>query len=70
MIQASEKLRGFFGPVPSGRSLLLWLVLALWPSVTHWVYSLSILLWCLGYAIFLAHYVPILGSPRVDGQDG
>ncbi|MAR73601.1 MULTISPECIES: NnrS family protein [unclassified Halomonas] len=46
------------------------LVLALWPSVTHWVYSLSILLWCLGYAIFLAHYVPILGSPRVDGQDG
>ena len=27
MIQASEKLRGFFGPVPSGRSLLLWLML-------------------------------------------
>ena len=46
------------------------LVLALWPSITHWVYSLSILLWCLGYAIFLAHYVPILGSSRVDGQDG
>ncbi|MBY5983291.1 NnrS family protein [Halomonas sp. DP5Y7-2] len=46
------------------------LLLALWPSVTHWVYSASIVCWCAGYGLFLLHYLPILSAPRLDGQMG
>lgn len=45
-------------------------VLALFPQVTHWIYTLSIILWCVAYAIFLAHYTGPLMQARVDGQDG
>ncbi len=45
-------------------------VLALFPQVTHWIYTLSIILWCVAYAIFLAHYTWPLMQARVDGQDG
>ncbi|MGQ7287193.1 NnrS family protein [Vreelandella venusta] len=45
-------------------------VLALFPQITHWTYTLSIIFWCLAYAIFLAHYTWPLMQARVDGQDG
>lgn len=45
-------------------------VLALFPQITHWTYTLSIIFWCLAYAIFLAHYTLPLMQARVDGQDG
>ncbi|MBZ5486514.1 NnrS family protein [Halomonas aquamarina] len=45
-------------------------VLALFPQVTHWMYTLSIILWCLAYAVFLAHYTWPLMQARIDGQDG
>ncbi|MCS2608673.1 NnrS family protein [Halomonas dongshanensis] len=45
-------------------------VLALFPQVTHWIYTLSIVFWCAAYAIFLVHYTWPLMQARVDGQDG
>lgn len=45
-------------------------VLAAFPQITHWVYNLSILFWCIAYLIFLFHYTLPLVSARVDGQDG
>lgn len=45
-------------------------VLAFFPQITHWTYTLSILLWCLAYGVFLFHYTTPLMQPRVDGQDG
>lgn len=46
------------------------LVPALWPQVTHWMLSLSILLWCLAYAVFLLLYTKPLLSARADGKEG
>ncbi|WP_227370111.1 NnrS family protein [Halomonas sp. M20] len=46
------------------------LIPAIWPQVTHWMLSLSILLWCLAYAVFLMLYTKPLLSARVDGKDG
>ncbi|SHE30870.1 uncharacterized protein involved in response to NO [Modicisalibacter ilicicola DSM 19980] len=46
------------------------LIPAIWPQVTHWMLSLSILLWCLAYATFLMLYTRPLLSARVDGKDG
>lgn len=46
------------------------LVPTLWPQVTHWMLSLSILLWCLAYAVFLMHYAWPLLSSRPDGGEG
>lgn len=45
-------------------------LLAFFPQITHWTYTLSILLWCLAYGIFLFHYTVPLMLPRADGQDG
>ncbi|MBT2771134.1 NnrS family protein [Halomonas sp. ISL-60] len=45
-------------------------VLALFPQITHWTYTLSIIFWCVAYAIFLVHYTWPLMQSRVDGQDG
>lgn len=45
-------------------------VLVLFPQITHWTYTLSIIFWCLAYAIFLVHYTWPLMQARVDGQDG
>ncbi|AQU83827.1 MULTISPECIES: NnrS family protein [unclassified Halomonas] len=45
-------------------------VLALFPQITHWTYTLSIIFWCLAYTIFLMHYTLPLMQARVDGQDG
>ncbi|MGC3872554.1 NnrS family protein [Halomonas sp. GXIMD04776] len=46
------------------------LIPALWPQVTHWMLSSSILLWCLAYATFLMLYTKPLLSARVDGKEG
>ncbi|WP_043531399.1 NnrS family protein [Litchfieldella xinjiangensis] len=46
------------------------LVPALWPQVSHWTLSLSILCWLVAFAIFVWHYARPLLTPRVDGQDG
>nr|WP_298373810.1 NnrS family protein [uncultured Halomonas sp.] len=46
------------------------LVPALWPQATHWMLSLSILLWCLAYATFLMLYTKPLLSARADGKEG
>ncbi|CAM4071107.1 NnrS family protein [Vreelandella rituensis] len=45
-------------------------LLAVMPQMSHWVYSVSILAWCVAYAIFLAHYSWPLLSPRKDGKEG
>jgi len=45
-------------------------LLALFPQLTHWTYTLSIIAWCLAYSIFLVHYTWPLMQARVDGQDG
>ncbi|WP_404375830.1 NnrS family protein [Vreelandella aquamarina] len=45
-------------------------ILALFPQITHWTYTLSILFWCLAYGVFLLHYTWPLMTARVDGQDG
>lgn len=45
-------------------------VLAFFPQITHWTYTLSIIFWCMAYAIFLMHYTWPLMQARVDGQDG
>ncbi|QTP53399.1 NnrS family protein [Billgrantia sulfidoxydans] len=45
-------------------------VLAAFPQITHWVYNLSILFWCIAYLIFLFHYTLPLLRARVDGQEG
>ncbi|WP_339883361.1 NnrS family protein, partial [Vreelandella maris] len=45
-------------------------VLAIFPQITHWTYTLSIIFWCVAYAIFLVHYTWPLMQARVDGQDG
>ncbi|MBR2512547.1 MAG: NnrS family protein [Halomonas sp.] len=45
-------------------------VLALFPQITHWTYTLSIIFWCLAYVIFLVHYTLPLMQARVDGQQG
>ncbi|MFD2189357.1 NnrS family protein [Pistricoccus aurantiacus] len=46
------------------------LIPALLPQVTHWMLSLSILLWCLAYAVFVMLYTKPLLTARVDGKDG
>lgn len=45
-------------------------IVALFPQITHWIYTLSIILWCLAYSIFLVRYTLPLSQARVDGQDG
>lgn len=45
-------------------------VLAFFPQITHWTYTLSIIFWCMAYTIFLMHYTWPLMQARVDGQDG
>jgi len=45
-------------------------ILALWPSITHWTYTLSILAWCVGYTLFVVRYAGLLASARPDGQAG
>ncbi|MBW6392689.1 NnrS family protein [Billgrantia antri] len=45
-------------------------VLAAFPQITHWIYNLSILFWCIAYLIFLFHYTLPLMRARVDGQEG
>jgi uncharacterized protein involved in response to NO len=34
------------------------------------VIAFAALLWVAAFALFLAHYAPILARPRVDGQPG
>jgi uncharacterized protein involved in response to NO len=34
------------------------------------VIALAALLWAAAYAVFLAHYAPMLFRPRLDGQPG
>ncbi|EPC00856.1 hypothetical protein L861_13785 [Litchfieldella anticariensis FP35 = DSM 16096] len=46
------------------------LVPALWPQVSHWTLSLSILCWLLAFSIFIGRYALSLLTARVDGQDG
>ncbi|WP_209316412.1 NnrS family protein [Halomonas salinarum] len=46
------------------------LVPTLWPQITHWTLSLSILLWCLAYTVFVLHYAWPLLSARPDGKEG
>ncbi|MGQ4880637.1 NnrS family protein [Billgrantia sp. LNSP4103-1] len=53
-----------------GAAVLRSPVLAAFPQITHWIYNLSILFWCIAYLIFLFHYTLPLLSARVDGQDG
>ncbi len=53
-----------------GGALLRAPVLALFPRITHWTYSLSIAFWCLAFAIFLFHYARPLLTARVDGKEG
>ncbi len=45
-------------------------VLALFPGITHLTYSLTIILWCLAYAVFLLHYAVPLTTSRIDGKAG
>ncbi|APX91734.1 NnrS family protein [Franzmannia qiaohouensis] len=45
-------------------------VLAMFPQITHWTYSVSILFWCIAFLIFLFHYTVPLLTTRVDGKDG
>ncbi|QOR37221.1 NnrS family protein [Billgrantia diversa] len=45
-------------------------ILAAFPQISHWIYNLSILFWCIAYLIFLFHYTLPLLSARVDGQEG
>ncbi|WP_152662817.1 NnrS family protein [Halomonas sp. HG01] len=45
-------------------------LLAALPGITHLTYSLTIILWCLAYAIFLLHYAVPLSSVRSDGKAG
>lgn len=45
-------------------------VLAVFPQITHWTYSVSILSWCIAFLIFLFHYTLPLLTTRVDGKDG
>lgn len=45
-------------------------VLAFFPQITHWIYTLSIIFWGVAYTIFLMHYTWPLMQARVDGQDG
>ena len=41
------------------------------PTISHtWSYLLSIVLWLLGYGLFVIIYLPILCAPRVDGRPG
>jgi uncharacterized protein involved in response to NO len=48
----------------------VWLPL-FFPAISHtWSYLLSILLWVLGYGLFVAIYQPILSAPRIDGRSG
>jgi uncharacterized protein involved in response to NO len=48
----------------------VWLPL-LSPATSHiWSYLLSIVLWLLGYGLFVIFYLPVLSSPRVDGRVG
>jgi len=48
----------------------VWLPL-LWPGTSHYLsYLLSILLWLLGYGLFVMIYLPILSKPRADGRPG
>lgn len=48
------------------RSAWLWL----YPQTSHWVYSLTIIAWCLSYVAFILYYVVPLASPRPDGKAG
>ncbi|WP_027966351.1 NnrS family protein [Halomonas halocynthiae] len=45
-------------------------LLVFFPQITYWTYTLSILLWCLAYGVFLFHYTVPLMSPRIDGKGG
>ncbi|MWJ27866.1 NnrS family protein [Halomonas sp. ZH2S] len=45
-------------------------LLAVMPQLSHWVYSISILAWCMAYGIFLVHYTWPLVTPRKDGKEG
>ncbi|WNK21269.1 NnrS family protein [Halomonas piscis] len=48
------------------RSAWLWL----YPQTSHWVYSLTIIAWCLSYLAFILYYVIPLTSARPDGKAG
>ena len=48
----------------------IWLPL-LAPNVSHyWSYLASIVLWLLGYGLFVSCFLPILTRPRIDGRAG
>lgn len=48
----------------------VWLPLLV-PDLSHyWSHVLSIVLWLLGYGLFVVIYLPILSKPRVDGRPG
>ena len=48
----------------------IWLPLIA-PSSSHYAsYLLSIILWLIGYGLFVLAYLPVLSKPRVDGRAG
>lgn len=51
-------------------ALLRALVPLVWPQVSHWTLSLSILCWLLAFSLFMWRYTLPLMSGRVDGREG
>lgn len=40
------------------------------PSLTHWSWRISAVLWIVAFAVFVFRYYPVLTRPRVDGKPG
>jgi len=40
------------------------------PTLTHWSWRISALLWVIAFAIFVFRYYPVLTKARVDGKPG
>ena len=40
------------------------------PSLTHWSWRISAVLWIVAFAVFVFRYYPVLTRPRIDGKPG
>jgi len=46
------------------------IIAVLWPGHYELLVVIAAMLWCLGFALFIVIYTPILMKPRVDGRPG
>lgn len=68
MLAVSKWMAGSFLAVSLAFAVRI-LGVYVWPNYAQ-VMGVSVLLWTVGYGLFVVHFWPVLTKPRVDGQPG